>query len=71
MQCGTPIYWPPKASYKPTSATGCTRTCGACKLAQVTAAREAAREALRHPQLPRARERSAPPATPEGSGSGG
>jgi len=46
--------------------------CGACKLAQVTAAREAAREALRHPQLPpRPESEAPPPATPEGSGSGG
>lgn len=73
MQCGTPIYWPPESQLQTHlgnwAAPG---LCGACKLAQVTAAREAAREALRHPQLPpRPESEAPPPATPEGSGSGG
>jgi len=73
MQCGTPIYWPPESQLQTHlgnwAAPG---LCGACKLAQVTAAREAAREALRHPQLPPRPESEAPaPTTPEGGGSGG
>jgi len=73
MQCGTPIYWPPESQLQTHlgnwAAPG---LCGACKLAQVTAAREAAREALRHPHLPTPPAADAPPpAPPESDGRGG
>jgi hypothetical protein len=73
IQCGTPIYWPPESQLQTHLGNwAAPALCGACKLAQVTAAREAAREALRHPQLPPRPETEAPPpATPEGGGSGG
>jgi len=49
VQCGTPIYWPPESQLQTHLGNWAVPTlCGACKLAQVTAAREAAREALRH-----------------------
>jgi hypothetical protein len=49
-QCGTPIFWPPESQLQTHlgnwAAPG---MCGACKLVQVQAAREVARELLRHP----------------------
>ena len=73
IQCGTPIYWPPESQLQTHLGNwAAPALCGACKLAQVTAAREAAREALRHPQLPPRPESEAPPAaTPGSDGSGG
>jgi hypothetical protein len=73
IQCGTPIYWPPESQLQTHLGNwAAPALCGACKLAQVTAAREAAREALRHPQLPpRPESEAAPPTTPEGGDSGG
>jgi hypothetical protein len=73
MQCGTPIYWPPESQLQTHlgnwAAPG---LCGACKLAQVTAAREAAREALRHPHAaPPPESEAPPPAPPESDGRGG
>lgn len=72
MQCGTPIYWPPESQLQTHlgnwAAPG---LCGACKLAQVTAAREAAREALRHPHLPTPPATDAPPPATPGSGDSG
>jgi len=73
IQCGTPIYWPPESQLQTHLGNwAAPALCGACKLAQVTAAREAARQALRHPQLPpRPESEAPPPVTPEGGGSGG
>lgn len=52
-QCTTPIFWPPESQLQTHLGHWSAPTlCGACKLAQVQAAREAAREALRHPTLP-------------------
>ncbi len=52
MQCGTPIFWPPESQLQTHLGNWAAPTiCGACKLIQVQAAREAAREILRqqHP----------------------
>jgi hypothetical protein len=69
IQCGTPIYWPPESQLQTHLGNwAAPALCGACKLAQVTAAREAARQALRHPHLaPAPANETTPPAT---SGSG-
>jgi hypothetical protein len=49
VQCQTPIFWPPESQLQTHLGNWAAPTlCGACKLAQVSAAREAAREALRH-----------------------
>ncbi len=49
IQCGTPIFWPPESQLQThLGIWAAPALCGACKLAQVSAAREAAREALRH-----------------------
>jgi hypothetical protein len=61
-QCGTPIFWPPESQLQTHLGNWAAPSmCGACKLVQVQAAREAAREQLRHshPQ-PGAVEASAP-----------
>lgn len=61
-QCGTPIFWPPESQLQTHLGNWAAPTlCGACKLVQVQAAREAARELLRqsHPQ-PGAGENPAP-----------
>jgi hypothetical protein len=73
IQCGTPIYWPPESQLQTHLGNwAAPALCGACKLAQVTAAREAARHALRHPELaPRPESEATPPATPESDGRGG
>ena len=48
-QCGTPIFWPPESQLQTHLGNWAAPTlCGACKLVQVQAAREAAREVLRH-----------------------
>ncbi len=48
-QCGTPIFWPPESQLQTHLGNWAAPTlCGACKLVQVQAAREAAREMLRH-----------------------
>jgi hypothetical protein len=48
-QCGTPIFWPPESQLQTHLGNWATpNLCGACKLVQVQAAREAAREILRH-----------------------
>jgi hypothetical protein len=48
-QCGTPIFWPPESQLQTHLGNWAAPTlCGACKLVQVQAAREAAREILRH-----------------------
>ena len=66
-QCATPIYWPPESQLQTHLGNWAAPSlCGACKLAQVMAAREAAREALRHPPVAHPAEpESSPPATPE------
>ena len=66
IQCGTPIYWPPESQLQTHLGNwAAPALCGACKLAQVTAARDAAREALRHPHLaPPPESPAPPPATP-------
>jgi len=75
-QCSTPIFWPPESQLQTHLGHWSAPTlCGACKLAQVQAARDAAREALRHPTLPApeatasedsaAPEQSASPEVPE------
>jgi hypothetical protein len=49
MQCGTPIFWPPESQLQTHLGNWAAPSiCGACKLIQVTAARDAAREILRH-----------------------
>ncbi len=49
MQCGTPIFWPPESQLQTHLGNWAAPSiCGACKLIQVQAAREAAREILRH-----------------------
>ena len=49
MQCGTPIFWPPESQLQTHLGNWAAPSiCGACKLIQVNAAREAAREILRH-----------------------
>jgi len=61
-QCGTPIFWPPESQLQTHLGNWAAPSmCGACKLVQVQAAREVAREQLRHshPQ-PGASEASAP-----------
>jgi hypothetical protein len=48
-QCGTPIFWPPESQLQTHLGNWAAPSiCGACKLVQVQAAREAAREVLRH-----------------------
>lgn len=48
-QCATPIFWPPESQLQTHLGNwAAPMLCGACKLAQVQAAREAAREVLRH-----------------------
>lgn len=48
-QCGTPIFWPPESQLQTHLGNwAAPAICGACKLVQVQAAREAAREQLRH-----------------------
>jgi hypothetical protein len=48
-QCGTPIFWPPESQLQTHLGNWAAPSlCGACKLVQVQAAREAAREILRH-----------------------
>ena len=73
IQCGTPIYWPPESQLQTHLGNwAAPALCGACKLAQVTAAREAARHALRHPTVaPAPASEAPPPATPEGGESSG
>jgi hypothetical protein len=73
IQCGTPIYWPPESQLQTHLGNwAAPALCGACKLAQVTAARDAAREALRHPNLaPPPESPAPPPATPGTDNSGG
>jgi hypothetical protein len=49
MQCGTPIFWPPESQLQTHLGNWAAPSiCGACKLAQVQAAREAAHP---HPQV--------------------
>jgi hypothetical protein len=49
MQCGTPIFWPPESQLQTHLGNWAAPSiCGACKLIQVNAARDAAREILRH-----------------------
>jgi hypothetical protein len=49
MQCGTPIFWPPESQLQTHLGNWAAPSiCGACKLIQVQAARDAAREILRH-----------------------
>jgi hypothetical protein len=51
-QCGTSIFWPPESQLQTHLGHWFAPSlCGACKLAQVQAAREVAREALRHPTV--------------------
>jgi DNA-directed RNA polymerase subunit RPC12/RpoP len=58
-QCGTPIFWPPESQLQTHLGNWAAPSlCGACKLIQVQAAREVARELLRHPHAQQ-------PATPE------
>jgi hypothetical protein len=72
IQCGTPIYWPPESQLQTHLGNwAAPALCGACKLAQVTAAREAAREALRHPHVAPPPESEAPPPATPGSDSRG
>ena len=72
IQCATPIYWPPESQLQTHLGNwAAPALCGACKLAQVTAARDAAREALRHPHLAQPPAEATPPATPEGGESNG
>ena len=48
-QCGTPIFWPPESQLQTHLGNWAAPSlCGACKLVQVQAAREVAREILRH-----------------------
>jgi hypothetical protein len=48
-QCGTPIFWPPESQLQTHLGNwAAPALCGACKLVQVQAAREAARVQLRH-----------------------
>jgi hypothetical protein len=48
-QCATPIFWPPESQLQTHLGNWAAPSlCGACKLVQVQAAREAAREILRH-----------------------
>ena len=48
-QCNTPIFWPPESQLQTHLGNWAAPSlCGACKLVQVQAAREAAREILRH-----------------------
>jgi hypothetical protein len=48
-QCTTPIFWPPESQLQTHLGNWAAPSlCGACKLVQVQAAREAAREVLRH-----------------------
>jgi hypothetical protein len=62
MQCGTPIFWPPESQLQTHLGNWAAPSiCGACKLIQVQAAREAAREILRH-QHPGPVEQTATPA---------
>jgi len=66
-QCGTPIFWPPESQLQTHLGNWAAPSlCGACKLVQVQAAREAAREVLRH-QHPQPGESMPTPAeaTPE------
>jgi len=50
IQCGTPIFWPPESQLQTHLGNWAAPSlCGACKLVQVQAARDAARELLRHP----------------------
>jgi hypothetical protein len=67
IQCATPIYWPPESQLQTHLGNwAAPALCGSCKLAQVMAAREAAREALRHPPAAHQPEPEAtPPATPD------
>ena len=73
MQCGTPIFWPPESQLQTHLGNWAAPSiCGACKLIQVTAARDAAREILRHQhpgpveQPPAAAEAPTPEPSPEG-----
>ena len=62
MQCGTPIFWPPESQLQTHLGNWAAPSiCGACKLIQVNAAREAAREILRH-QHPQPVETTSPKA---------
>jgi hypothetical protein len=64
-QCNTPIFWPPESQLQTHLGNWAAPSlCGACKLVQVQAARDAAREMLRqsHPQ-PGASEPAAPAET--------
>jgi hypothetical protein len=70
-QCGTPIFWPPESQLQTHLGNWAAPSlCGACKLVQVQAARDAARELLRHPhaQAPAeaATEAPVPEPAPEG-----
>jgi hypothetical protein len=48
-QCATPIFWPPESQLQTHLGNwAAPNLCGACKLVQVQAARDAAREVLRH-----------------------
>jgi hypothetical protein len=64
-QCGTPIFWPPESQLQTHLGNWAAPSlCGACKLVQVQAAREAAREVLRHshPQPVETEPAASPPA---------
>ena len=68
-QCGTPIFWPPESQLQTHLGNWAAPSlCGACKLVQVQAARDAARELLRHPhaQADAAAEAPVPESAPEG-----
>jgi hypothetical protein len=73
-QCSTPIFWPPESQLQTHLGNwAAPNLCGACKLIQVQAAREAAREILRHshPQpgeTPPTPQEAAPAAGPETEG---
>jgi len=66
-QCNTPIFWPPESQLQTHLGNWATpNLCGACKLVQVQAARDAAREVLRHshPQPGASEVAAAPEAEP-------
>ena len=64
-QCGTPIFWPPESQLQTHLGNWAAPSlCGACKLVQVQAAREAAREILRHSHPQPGASENAPAAEP-------
>lgn len=65
VQCGTPIFWPPESQLQTHLGNWAAPSlCGACKLVQVQAARDAARELLRHPH-PQPEAKTSEPAVTE------